>query len=209
MGQKTKSAGRPRRSNVRGENTRARLIDAALESFSTRSFHGTGTRDIAEAAGMSQAAMYVHYPTKEDLLYQISYDGHLEIEGVVLDAVARGSSPKEQLAEVMYDFTVWHARSHTRARVINYELGGLTPEHREEIATFRRRLEATMRRILVAGVEEGGFLVPDPSMTALALLSLGIDVSRWYRDNGRWTPEDIGERYRYLALRIALGLPQK
>lgn len=206
MGQKTKGASGPRRNNVRGENTRARLIDAAVESFSTRSFHGTGTRDIAEAAGMSQAAMYAHYPTKEELLYQLSLDGHTEIEGIMLAAVARCSSPKEQLAEVMYDFTVWHARSHTRARVINYELGGLTPAHREEIARYRRRLEATMRRILVAGVEEGTFHVPDPSMTARALLSLGIDVARWYRDDGRWTSEEIGERYRDLALRIALPI---
>ena len=207
MSRNTRSASSPRRSNARGENTRARLMEAALQAFSAKSFHGTGTRDIAEAAGMSQAAMYVHYPTKEDLLHQLSLEGHREIEGIVLAAAARGRTPKEQLAEVMYDFTVWHARSHTRARVINYELGALTPEHREEIATYRRRLEATMRRILVAGVEEGGFHVPDPSMTALALLSLGIDVARWYRDNGRWTPEEIGERYRYLALRIALATP--
>ncbi|GAA3525483.1 TetR/AcrR family transcriptional regulator [Aeromicrobium panaciterrae] len=194
-----------RRSNARGELTRARLIDAAIEIFSMRSFHGAGTRDIAEAAGMSQAAMYVHYPTKEDLLFQLSLDGHQEIEDVVSAAAGRPGTPSDRLGEVVHDFAVWHARSHTRARVINYELGGLTGEHRKEIATFRRRLEATMREILVDGVAAGEFSVPDPAITSLALLSLGVDIARWYREDGPWSPEAVGEHYRQLAVAAARG----
>jgi hypothetical protein len=39
-------------------------------------------------------------------------------------------------------------------------------------------------------------------MTTLALLSLGIDVARWYREDGRWSPEDVGTRYAEMAVRI-------
>jgi hypothetical protein len=39
-------------------------------------------------------------------------------------------------------------------------------------------------------------------MTTLALLSLGIDVARWYRDEGRWTPDEVAAHYRLLALRM-------
>ncbi|WP_269093272.1 hypothetical protein [Mycobacterium intracellulare] len=34
------------------------------------------------------------------------------------------------------------------------------------------------------------------------MLSLGIDLARWYRDGGRWTPDEIGEAYADFALRI-------
>jgi hypothetical protein len=40
-------------------------------------------------------------------------------------------------------------------------------------------------------------------MTALAVLSLGIDVARWFRDEGRWTPDQVAVHYRLLALRMA------
>ena len=40
-------------------------------------------------------------------------------------------------------------------------------------------------------------------MTATALLSLGIDVARWYRDDAGWTPEQVAAHYRDLALRMA------
>jgi hypothetical protein len=53
-----------------------------------------------------------------------------------------------------------------------------------------------------AGVASGAFDVPDPRMTAVALLSLGIDIARWYREEGEWTPEDIADHYVHLALRL-------
>jgi hypothetical protein len=49
---------------------------------------------------------------------------------------------------------------------------------------------------------QGQFEVSDIRMTAVALLSLGIDVSRWYSDEGSWTPDRIGGFYTELALRI-------
>ena len=67
---------------------------------------------------------------------------------------------------------------------------------------LRREIEAAVLRIIEDGVDRGQFDVDDPAMTAVALLSLGIDVSRWYREEGAWTPERIGAFYVRLALRI-------
>ncbi|WP_280451840.1 hypothetical protein [Nocardia cyriacigeorgica] len=39
-------------------------------------------------------------------------------------------------------------------------------------------------------------------MAGVALLSLGIVISRWYRESGDWSPEDIGSAYADMALRI-------
>jgi hypothetical protein len=46
------------------------------------------------------------------------------------------------------------------------------------------------------------FATPDPHMTSLAILSLGIDEARWYRDEGHWTPDEVAAHYRLLALRM-------
>ena len=57
-------------------DARDRLLEAAVDSFAARGFHGTTTRDIAAAAGMSPAALYVHHRSKEDLLHLIARTGH-------------------------------------------------------------------------------------------------------------------------------------
>ena len=66
------AAGRPA-----GADAAQRLIDAAAEAFAAKGFHATTTRDIAARAGMSPAGVYVHFATKEDLLFHLSEQGHL------------------------------------------------------------------------------------------------------------------------------------
>ncbi|MQA63025.1 MAG: TetR family transcriptional regulator [Actinophytocola sp.] len=185
---------------------RARLLDAAVESFAAKGFHGTTTRDIAAAAGMSPAALYVHHKSKEDLLYLISREGHERTLRTVRQGVATSDEPVAQLLAVVRAFTEHHARGHTGARIVNYELAALSPEHLAEIAAIRRAIEAEVRDVVNAGVASGVFHTGNPRMTALALLSLGIDVARWYRDEGDWSPADIAEHYCELALRI-VGCP--
>lgn len=185
---------------------RARLLDAAVESFAAKGFHGTTTRDIAAAAGMSPAALYVHHKSKEDLLYLISREGHERTLRMVREGVATSDEPVAQLLAVVRAFTEHHARGHTGARIVNYELAALSPEHLAEIAAIRRAIEAEVRDLVNAGVASGVFHTGNPRMTALALLSLGIDVARWYRDEGDWSPADIAEHYCELALRM-VGCP--
>jgi AcrR family transcriptional regulator len=183
-------------------DARSRLVAAAVESFAAKGFHGTTTRDIAAGAGMSPAALYVHHRSKEELLHRISREGHDRTLALVQEALASSGDPREQLLAVVHAFVVHHAEDHTGARVVNYELSALSPDHLEEIAAIRRRIEAEMRGVVERGVAAGVFTTSDPHMTALALLSLGIDVARWYRDEGEWTPEQIAGHYCELALRI-------
>lgn len=46
------------------------------------------------------------------------------------------------------------------------------------------------------------FHTPDVRTAARALLSLGIDTARWYRDAGDLTPDQVAEDYCDVALRI-------
>jgi AcrR family transcriptional regulator len=186
----------------RADATRARLAEAAIAAFAEKGFHGTTTRDIAAAAGMSPAALYVHHRSKEELLYLISRAGHERTLALVQKAIAVGGTPVEKLRRVVHDFAVQHAERHTESRIVNYELAALSPDHRTEIRGIRQQIEAEVRGLVESGVASGDFDSPDPRMAAVALLSLGIDLGRWYREEGAWKPEDIGERYAEMALRI-------
>ncbi|MFT2017221.1 TetR/AcrR family transcriptional regulator [Streptomyces sp. 796.1] len=179
-----------------------RLVVAAVEAFAERGYHATTTRDIAGRAGMSPAALYIHYKTKEALLYQISLVGHrLALDILERPALAAGSPP-QRLADAVRAFVRWHAEHHTTARVVQYELDALSPEHRVEIVGMRRATDAAVRRIIEDGVRSGDFDVADVPGTTLAVLSLCIDVARWFSADGRRAPHEVGELYAGLALRM-------
>ncbi|MBI4346401.1 MAG: TetR/AcrR family transcriptional regulator [Elusimicrobia bacterium] len=48
-------------------DNRSRILDAASALFGRQGFHGTSTRDIAKAAGVSLGNIYNHFATKEEV----------------------------------------------------------------------------------------------------------------------------------------------
>lgn len=181
---------------------RQRLLDAAVESFADKGFTGTTTRDIAARAGMSPAAVYVHHASKEDLLYAVSLTGHRAALDNLEKSYRSSDDAIERIHNMVYDFTQWHADNSRVGRIVQYEFHALTAEHRKEIAMLRKGIEEEMRRALEVGIEEKRVQTDDIPGTALALLSLGIDVVRWFEPGGSRRAEDLAALYANLAIRM-------
>src|SRR5919202_5337160 len=58
---------RPTRKRLSAEDRRQAILDAALEVFSRRGYNGASIDEIAQAAGISKALIYEHFPSKKDL----------------------------------------------------------------------------------------------------------------------------------------------
>ena len=56
---------------------RRQLVETALDIFSRKGFGGTTTKEIAAAAGVNEAIIFRHFPTKQDL-YNAVLDYHHE-----------------------------------------------------------------------------------------------------------------------------------
>ncbi|GAB3562892.1 TetR/AcrR family transcriptional regulator [Amycolatopsis endophytica] len=184
-----------------------RLMLAGVESFAARGYHATTTRDIAGAAGMSPAALYVHFPSKAALLFAISKSGHQQTLDLVEDVAKRTDDPQERMRRIVADFVAWHARRHTVARVVQYELQALPEKEYEVVADLRRRIEQIVRDVISEGVSQGLFVVADVKIAARAVLSLGVDVARWYTERTGKTPKVLGREYAELTLRMLGAQP--
>ena len=53
------------------EDTKERILDAALEQFAQNGYPGTSMRDIADQLGMTKGALYKHYTSKQEILDSI------------------------------------------------------------------------------------------------------------------------------------------
>jgi AcrR family transcriptional regulator len=49
-------------------DTRERILDVALDLFTRQGFDGTSLRQIAEELGLTKAALYYHFESKDDIL---------------------------------------------------------------------------------------------------------------------------------------------
>jgi AcrR family transcriptional regulator len=182
--------------------TARRLLRSAVECFAKRGYHATTTRDIASGAGLSTAGVYVYFRSKEELFYRLARLGHDEALRLIRDVITSEQSPAGQLAGIVSGYTAWQARRYKSGRVVVYELSALTPEHQSEIIATRQEVDSIVREVLNRGAADGSFAVTDIPGTALAIMSLAVDVSRWYGPGLRRQPEDVGRLYAELALRM-------
>jgi AcrR family transcriptional regulator len=59
-----------------GASTRERILDVALELFTKQGFDGTSLREIAEKLGVTKAALYYHFASKDDILMALHMRFH-------------------------------------------------------------------------------------------------------------------------------------
>ncbi len=187
---------------VSNSKAAARIREAAIEAFAENGYGGTTTRDIAGRIGLSAAAMYPHYKSKEELLFVIAYEGHQKTVVWLDEADSTSAEPASRLRAVVSEFARTQATHYARARVVEYELTALSAEHYKVIAGLRRDVVRLVRRIVEAGAADGSFAVPDTEGVTLAIISLCVDVCRWFPGGNYTDPDTVAKLYSELAIRL-------
>jgi AcrR family transcriptional regulator len=75
----------PGRREVRRQETRARIVDAAADLFAERGFDAVSVMEIAKRAGVVEKTVFNHFPVKEGLVF----DADPPMRAALLDAVRR------------------------------------------------------------------------------------------------------------------------
>jgi AcrR family transcriptional regulator len=138
----------------RGDNTRARIQQVALELFAEQGYERTSLREIAERLGVTKAALYYHFKSKEDIVRSFTEDYFYRLDTLI--AWGREQPPSPQTAEELLD----------RYITIVMESG--------EVFRFLERNQATIH-----GTEDGKrrFTQFRPRLAALMEIITGPDAS--------------------------------
>lgn len=184
-----------------------RLLSAGLEVFSERGYHGATTRQIAARAGMSPAALYIHFRAKSDLLFTLSEMGHADILRRLEQAAATTPDPVRRIERLVEEFTYWHVHHYRIARVAQYEHTALSDEQSAVIRQLRRRTDAVIRKALTDGERAGVIEVEDLTGVSIAISSLAIDIVRWAEFGPKWSPERLIKLNSRLVLAMLSAKP--
>lgn len=170
---------------------RRALAQSAAAEFGLRGYHATTTRHIASRAGMSPAGLYVHYASKADILFAIAQAGHASVLELLTAIASEEGTPIDRLHALVRGFVVWHAVNASLARVLQYEIKALEPDHYREVAALRRRT----KNLLYEAVGSVSTSAPRREVVLRAIVSLGIDTARWYDPEREIAPTDLAGQY--------------
>jgi AcrR family transcriptional regulator len=173
-----------------GEERRQQILGVAMKLFSERGFRGTTTKEIAHAAGVSEAMVFRHFATKEEL-----YAAILDHKACAGDEF----KPAEMAAEAI-------KRKDDRAVFESLALGALNhhendPEfqrlllysalEKHELAQmffdrFVRRVYDSVGNYLRERQREGALMEIDPAIVIRAFIGMVMHHSL---NNNLWDPK--------------------
>lgn len=87
-----------RRSLAEAEDTRRRVLDAALGVFDECGYAGATLERISQRAGVTRGAVYHHFKDKADLLFFLLRQEGEEVMGPFMAGLGSGASPLERVS---------------------------------------------------------------------------------------------------------------
>jgi AcrR family transcriptional regulator len=134
-------------------DTRSRVQQVALELFAEQGYEKTSLREIAERLGVTKAALYYHFKSKEDIVHSITDDHNARIDELIDWARAQPAGEQtrrdilDRYVRIVFDGAeVFRLMEQNRAAMQAMEQG-----KGERLARFRGRLDALVE--LLAGAD--------------------------------------------------------
>jgi AcrR family transcriptional regulator len=150
------------------------VLEAALDVFAVNGFAATRMEDIAKAAGLSKAAIYLYFPSKDDV-FKALVEQRIGVVQSHFDAAAKDQK-HDPLAGLQRAIRLW-ANSFHDLRLAALPRIILAEALRfPELADFYHRTviertQASLIELFQAGIDKGLFRPVEPLVAARALMS--------------------------------------
>lgn len=152
---------------------RLQILAAARRLLLEQGYHGLAMRQIAEAVGVSKAALYYHFKDKEELLLAI-LDAYLSEMEAALGALTAVPEPTRQKIVTLVEM-IFSQPAENRAliRLSSQEMAQLSPPSRQAFdLAYHHKFLFPIQSILEAGMRSGELRPMDPGVATWALLGM-------------------------------------
>ena len=156
--------------------TEKRILQAALELFVAKGYHGTSVTDITRKVGLSKGSLYTHFERKSDLVLNILEKYRIEVvEGLKKIIGEDQGDAISKLHKVMSFSAKFTVDNPNLIVFLNYMSEQLTsnPEFEFAIKNIYRQQRELITDIIRQGIRQGSLRKDQPpDMLALVFMAL-------------------------------------
>jgi AcrR family transcriptional regulator len=187
------------------DDTRERIVRAAIALFYARGYRGTSVAAIARQLNISAPALYWHFRSKREICFAAVYEELRRFCHALLPCQWE-ATPELRLGGFVRTYVLlkldqneWLSEPGAIGAYRQLRLA-LTSRQRERLDALQREILQMLRKILSDGAERGVFRFDDLTATAFAVVTLCEYVFAWVRAPGRLGPKEVADLYRGLVL---------
>lgn len=179
----------PSETEIRGAK-RAVILREAAHLINRRGFHAASLEELAGRLGVTKAALYYYFPSKQALL-KACFD---EVMAAAFENLKRakreGTDGRDKLRRTFLGY-LQHIIDEVSVAIVTIEEDSLNPADRTEIIAARDRFERALRDLVREGMRDGSIVPCDPKLVVFAMLGAVNWVTRWYRSDGEWSQSEL------------------
>lgn len=177
---------------AQSQDLRSRILHAAVDLFAERGYDGTSVAEVIARAGVAKGGFYHHFPSKEDLLYEVYGDLISRQLTAMEQILARKEPAAETLRALVVDLVISTAASAKQALVFWREMPKLGPQRAEQYRRQRRRYHDAVRRLIRSAQASGEFAsVAPPDTITFTIFGVINELPTWYRPAGSKRPAQL------------------
>jgi len=177
---------------VESTGLRRQILNQATRLFVTRGYSSISMREIAEACGVTKAALYYHFDDKEHLIMAI-LEGYLnEIEVLIKASHNIVGSSREKISYMVHSILIQDPEKRALIRLASQEMSNLSPQSRAYFGRiYYEKFVGQIEALLVEGVNAGELRPMDPKATTWILLGMMYPFFYPGRDREMGNQEEI------------------
>jgi AcrR family transcriptional regulator len=160
----------------RAEETRSRILDAAVRKFSLAGYDNASVDDICSDAGVSKGAFYHHFPTKQAVFLALM-QGWLGVIDMDMESVRAGTVPETLVMMTNLLPGVFATAEDRLPMFLEFWLQASRDENvwKAVIAPYRHYQEF-FSKLIQDGVKEGSLKPVDSQVAAQLVVSMAVGL---------------------------------
>jgi len=172
------------------EAKREVLLREAASAFNRHGFHATSLDDIAQRLGLTKAALYHYFPSKQTLL-SACFTRAMEVAFASLDrARGEGGTGRDTLRRTV-SYYLEQMIDELSCCVVLLEENALRPADHAALVHQRDRFENALRGLVRDGIADGSIVTCDPKLVVFAMLGAINWIPKWFRHSGEWSAPQL------------------
>ncbi|WP_309102200.1 TetR/AcrR family transcriptional regulator [Microbacterium sp.] len=175
------------------------LLDAAVSVFNESGYDATSVAALAARLGLSKAALYHHFSSKEEILETAVGEALDGLEGALAGAGAGAASSGDRLAEVLQGAVRVLVENLPSVTLLLRVRGNSEVERRA--LERRRAFDQEVAAIVQAAQDEGAIRADvDAAIATRLLFGMVNSLVEWYRPSGPEGAEALARDVLTVAL---------
>ena len=149
------------------------ILDQAQQLFFSHGYHGVSIRDIVQACGLSNAALYYHFGSKQKLYVEVIRGFVASVVQPVQQAEAGSGSSRERLTRMVLAFARFSSESQSELHMLLRDLTECEGEEIQQlIPELIGQILAPFAAVLEDGIAAGEIRSVDVHRISLLLLGM-------------------------------------